>query len=247
MKSHPFEVIPVLDIRHGVAVRAVAGDRVNYQQLVTSLAAGADPVAVAQGYRRLYPFPTLYVADLDGIEGQGGNAAMLGQLVTECPGMTIWADDGSADELGVTRMLGNPHVTAVVGSESHLGASELQRLIEHFGDRIILSLDFAGDEFKGTNKLLADATRWPRRVIVMMLARVGTDRGPDLERIADIAQRAGKARLVYAAGGVRNRADLLAVSKAGASGALIASALHNGQLRLPFFDGDCLGSDPSHR
>ena len=236
MKTQPFEVIPVLDVRHGQAVRAIAGDRANYQPLVTPLAAGADPVAVAQGYRRLDPFPTLYVADLDGIEGRGGNARLLADLAAECPGMNIWADDGSADEASVSRMLGNPHVTAVVGSESHLGASELQRLIEHYGDRIILSLDFAGDEFTGTNKLLADATRWPRRVIVMTLARVGTNSGPDLERIADIAQRAGEARHVHAAGGVRNRADLAAVRAAGASGALVASALHSGQLRPPFVD-----------
>ena len=231
MNPPSFEVIPVLDIRHGQAVRAIAGDRVNYQPLVTPLAAGADPVAVAYGYRQIYPFSTLYVADLDGIEGRGGNTRLLADLAAQCPAMNIWADDGSADEAGVSSMLGNPRMTAVVGSESHLGASELQRLIAHFGDRIILSLDFAGDEFTGTNKLLADATRWPRRVIVMTLARVGTNSGPDIARIADIAQRAGPARQVYAAGGVRNREDLLAVRAAGASGALIASALHNGQIK----------------
>lgn len=231
MKPAMFEVIPVLDVRHGLAVRAIAGDRANYQPLVTPLATGAKPLAVAQGYRRLYPFSTLYVADLDGIENRGSNTRVLAQLADHMPGVNIWADDGSADEAGVSRLLDNPRVTAVVGTESQLGVSRLQQLIARFGDSIVLSLDFSGDDFTGPNRVLADASRWPRRVIVMTLARVGTNSGPDIDRIAGIAQRAGPARLVYAAGGVRNRDDLAAISKAGASGALIASALHNGQIK----------------
>lgn len=231
MKTQPFEVIPVLDVRHGKAVRAVAGDRAHYQPLITPLAAGADPVEVARGYLKLYPFATLYVADLDGIEGRGCNAALLAQLGAQCSGLNIWADNGSADAAGVAFLLKNAQVSAVVGSESNLAASDLQDLIEHFGDRIILSLDFQDDDFSGTHKLLADATRWPRRVIVMTLGRVGTDRGPDLACIAEIAHRAGPARFVYAAGGVRNREDLVKVRDAGAAGALIASALHSGQIK----------------
>ncbi|MEQ1578109.1 MAG: HisA/HisF-related TIM barrel protein, partial [Hyphomicrobium sp.] len=59
---------------------------------------------------------------------------------------------------------------------------------------------------------------------------------PDLERIADIAQRAGNARRVYAAGGVRNCEDLIAVRQAGAAGALVASALHGGQIKTGGLD-----------
>ena len=231
MKKQPFEVVPVLDVRHGVAVRAVAGDRANYQSLQTPLAASADPLAVALGYRALFSFQTLYIADLDGIEGRGANLDLVAALTAQMPDLKLWADNGSASFPGVGRLLESSNATAVVGSESCLEASELQRLIDLFGDRIVLSLDFQGDEFKGANKLLADVSRWPHRVIVMTLARVGTSLGPDLERIADVAQRAGSLRHVYAAGGVRNLEDLLAVRAAGASGALIASALHSGQIK----------------
>jgi uncharacterized protein related to proFAR isomerase len=188
-------------------------------------------VTVAQGYRKLYPFSTLYIADLDGIEGRGANSNLAGMLTAKMPDLKVWIDNGSAEFPGVGHLLENSQAAAVVGSESSLEPSELQRLIDLFGDRIVLSLDFQDDEFKGANKLLADVSRWPRRVIVMTLARVGTSKGPDLERITDIAQRAGSLRQVYAAGGVRNRDDLLAVRAAGASGALIASALHNGQIK----------------
>jgi phosphoribosylformimino-5-aminoimidazole carboxamide ribotide isomerase len=59
----------------------------------------------------------------------------------------------------------------------------------------------------------------------MTLDRVGSDGGPDIERLQDIIRRAGSRR-IYAAGGIRDRADLDRVRAAGAAGALIASALH---------------------
>ena len=43
---------------------------------------------------------------------------------------------------------------------------------------------------------------WPERVIVMTLARVGGDAGPDMDRLLQIKRRAPDARL-YAAGGLR--------------------------------------------
>ena len=64
----------------------------------------------------------------------------------------------------------------------------------------------------------------------MSLAYVGSDAGPDLATIAGIEARAG-ARKVYAAGGVRNAADLVTAWKAGAAGALVATALHAGKIK----------------
>ncbi len=230
VRLQAFEIIPVIDVRHGLAVRAVAGDRAAYQPLVTPLASDADPVNVALGYQALYPFATLYIADLDGIEGRAANTDLLTSLETNMPGVAIWVDDGSTSEVGAGRLLQHKNTVAVIGSESLGRASELQRLSERFGGRIALSLDFMGDDFTGPNRLLGDASRWPVRVIVMTLARVGTGNGPDLDRIADIARRAGPERRIYAAGGVRHGADLEAVRAAGASGALVASALHSGAL-----------------
>ena len=44
------DVIPVIDVRHGLAVAAVRGQRADYRPLVTPLAAGSDPADVARGY-----------------------------------------------------------------------------------------------------------------------------------------------------------------------------------------------------
>ena len=63
----------------------------------------------------------------------------------------------------------------------------------------------------------------------MTLGRVGSGAGPDLDRLAAIRARAG-ARRLYAAGGVRDKADLAALKDAGAAGVLVASALHDGKI-----------------
>ena len=73
----------------------------------------------------------------------------------------------------------------------------------------------------------------------MTLARVGSGAGPDLARLASIQSIAG-GREIYAAGGVRNAADLSALTAAGVSGALAATALH--ERRIVTADLEAMGS-----
>jgi phosphoribosylformimino-5-aminoimidazole carboxamide ribotide isomerase len=213
------EIIPVVDVRHGVAVRATGGERASYQPIETPLAQGSDPIAVAAGYRALFPFPTLYVADLDGIEGRGADAALQHRLAESWPG-EVWIDDGSSEAASGAW-------TAVIGSESIVSHAPH---LPDAGGHWVLSLDFRDDAFLGPPAILEQPELWPDRVIVMTLARVGSVKGPDPARVAAIAARAPRAR-IYAAGGIRNLADLAALRKAGAAGALVATALHRGTIK----------------
>ena len=215
-------VIPVVDLIAGQVVRAKLGDRDGYRPIVTPLAATSDPVDVVAGLLRLARFPTLYVADLDAIRGRGDNFAAFAKLRAAFPGLALWIDNGAADAKAVeaTRAYGAP----VLGSESQRDPA----LVATTPDAL-MSLDFRGDAFQGPPELLAKPELWPEHIIVMTLGRVGSGAGPDLARLAEIRALAG-ARRLYAAGGVRNGADLAALARAGAVGVLVASALHDGQL-----------------
>lgn len=225
------QVIPVIDVRGGVVVQAAGGDRAKYPPIATPLAAGSDPVAVAQGFQTLHAFPALYMADLDGIAGEGRNLEVVRRLREALPQVALWIDDGSADEASVAPLLEIPGTVAVIGSETLRDLSTLAALSARFGERIALSLDFKAGEFLGDPALLADERLWPQRLIVMSLAYVGSAQGPDLKTIAEIEARAGKGRQVFAAGGVRHSADLVTAWKAGAAGALVATALHAGTIK----------------
>jgi phosphoribosylformimino-5-aminoimidazole carboxamide ribotide isomerase len=65
--------IPVIDLMHGQVVRAQMGDRASYRPLESLLSPTSDPVDVVRGLLGVFPFQTLYVADLDAIQGNGDN------------------------------------------------------------------------------------------------------------------------------------------------------------------------------
>jgi HisA/HisF family protein len=214
------KIIPVIDLMRGVAVRAVAGRRDNYRPLETPLASSNAPEAVVAGFLRLHPFAEIYLADLDAILRRGENCAVIRTLCGRFPNIQFWLDAGRAEP-------GDAPCMTVIGSES-LASNEPPPDFSREA-RLILSLDFRGDDFLGPPGLLSSPQLWPRRVIVMTLARVGMGEGPDLERLAALKAKAG-GREIFAAGGVRGVSDLEALSGLGVAGALVASALHDGRL-----------------
>ena len=222
------EIIPVLDLKGGAVVRARMGRRDLYRPIETPLAATSDPCDVMRGLQSVYRFATVYVADLDAIEGNGDNGPALARLGAEWPEVALWVDNGIADAAAAARWLGRGLGHLVLGSESQSGLALLRRFAGD--DRVILSLDFRGPALQGPAGLLSDVSVWPHRVIVMTLARVGSGAGPDLERLTQVRAMAPQRRL-YAAGGVRDADDLAALARAGIAGALVATSLHDGRLR----------------
>ncbi|MBV9629215.1 MAG: nickel transporter [Xanthobacteraceae bacterium] len=221
------QIIPVLDLKDGAVVRAQMGERDRYRPIKTPLAPSSDPVDVARGLLSVHPFQTLYIADLDAIEGRGGNEAAMRRLRHALPQVSLWVDNGIADPDSASAWLARANHHLVLGSESQRDAKLVGALSGH--DRVVLSLDFRAAQFAGPTELLDDTRAWPRRLIVMTLARVGSGAGPDTARIAQIRARAG-GRSIYAAGGVRDAADLAALQHLGVAGALVATSLHDGRL-----------------
>ena len=223
----PFAIVPVIDLRHGLVVRARAGQRDSYAPIVTPLAKGSAPAAVAAGLLRVMPARTLYVADLDAImDGTNPDRASLDAIASACPGVALWVDAGFSDPRAVAAFLGEGLGRPVLGSESQTDSA----LVRAFGDRAVLSLDARGDARLGPADLHDDPDAWPSEVIVMSLAQVGAGVGPDLARLRAIAAMRPGTRL-YAAGGVRGAADIAALREIGMAGALVASAIHDGRLR----------------
>ena len=221
------DLIPVIDVKHGLVVRAERGRRADYRPLETPLAAGSDPVAVARGLLSLFPFRTLYIADLDGIEGRGTNSDLVERLIEALPGVALWIDDGSLD----TRRRG---VVTVVGSESVRSADALAPLRGLPPNGFVLSLDFTGSEFAGPAALIEDTTLWPERIIVMTLARVGSGEGPDLRSHRRDRRQSRREP-------PRLRGRRRSPTRRSRSGA------HGGRRRCPRRDGAACGNDNGRR
>ncbi|HEX7155566.1 MAG TPA: HisA/HisF-related TIM barrel protein [Burkholderiaceae bacterium] len=223
-----FIVVPVIDVRAGQVVHARRGERERYQPLGSGIARSSAPEDVVDGLLALYPFRTLYIADLDGIVGREPQIGLLQRLRERAPDTEWWIDAGVSDlpALRSIQAIGTP----VLGTES-LSAAGAGAILDAAPDAV-LSVDFRGERFLGPPELLASPHRWPRRLIAMNLERVGSGAGPDLELLARLRSVARRGE-IFAAGGARNAEDLRAVAAAGARGALVASCLHDGRLGRP--------------
>jgi HisA/HisF family protein len=223
-----FAVIPVIDLKGGNVVHALAGKRADYRPLETPFGPPDDPVAIARALLGVTGSPVLYVADLDAIEGTGDHFDLCRDLSNALPATALWIDAGFSNvtDCAFWLPLG---ATLVIGSEGLPAIDNWHDLRATFGRSLVLSLDFVSDGLRGPQALLSEPELWPDRVIVISLDRVGTEHGPDVERLQAIVAR-GSGCAIQAGGGVRGIADLEAIAAAGASGALVATALHDNAL-----------------
>jgi phosphoribosylformimino-5-aminoimidazole carboxamide ribotide isomerase len=233
------QIIPVIDIRSGVAVRAVAGNRARYQPVQSRFTDSAEPAAVLMALQHAFGCGVCYVADLDAIERQQLNRCTIAEMArTE---VSVIADAGVTKveqveglfEIGVDRV--------VLSSESMKDLTQLDSMLEHFDPAsLIFSIDLKN------RHLLAGDPRWDgrppvelarfvferglRQLIVLDLAAVGTGNGvPTLELCKQI-RRLLPGVTIISGGGVTSGACVSQAARAGVDGLLIASALHDGRL-----------------
>jgi phosphoribosylformimino-5-aminoimidazole carboxamide ribotide isomerase len=214
-------VIPVIDLKDGQVVHARRGQRDTYKPIASPLCAGSDIYRVIDAFLGIYPFETVYIADLNALTGNGGHDGLIAALLSAYPRISFWIDRGYVASMDMQSKPAN--YWPVLGSESLTEATVPERA--RFGGRFILSLDFFGDSPRGPLQLFNEPAYWPEHVIVMTLGRVGSAQGPDYRRLESFC-RAYPHTGFIAAGGVRDCADLLRLKAMGIKQVLIASALH---------------------
>ncbi|MGH8720119.1 MAG: HisA/HisF-related TIM barrel protein [Burkholderiales bacterium] len=212
------KLIPVIDLMAGHVVRARHGLRSQYRPIESKLGRGSRAEDIVAALLDLYPFDTLYIADLDAVEQTGNHFSVIEKLAALFPMVEFWVDSGIREAQDLERWR-KPRFRPVIGSECLADCSLLER-------QVILSLDFDGARLRGPAPLFSSSAFSPQHVIIMSLKRVGSELGPDFERLESLKTLAPEKNL-YCAGGVRNAQDLYDLKKMGAAGVLLASALHD--------------------
>jgi phosphoribosylformimino-5-aminoimidazole carboxamide ribotide isomerase len=238
-------VIPVIDLFQGQVVRGVGGRREEYRPLVSSLVSSADPGTVAAALRERFGLEQIYMADLDAIT-RGAPDAESWLAVAEA-GVSLLLDAGIATADNAVRVwevldgrIGNSDF--VIGLESLSSVAELAEM-RNRGlplNRACLSLDMRSGIPLTLNprwraaapaEIVEEAAAYGvLQYILLDLADVGTGQGTStLPLLRELCAQFPELSFI-AGGGVRGRNDLQALHAAGASGALVASALHDGRL-----------------
>lgn len=232
--ARDFVIIPVLDLKDGLVVharagkQARAGKRAEYRPIATPFGPPHDAAAIARALLGITFSPILYLADLDAILGRGNNFELCRALAHAFPSTELWIDAGFSDVTDCAFYL-PIGATLVIGSETIASPEAWENMRASFGQNLVLSLDFDEQGLRGPKEIMSDPASWPERLILMCLGRVGTEIGPDLQRLRDVASLAG-GRTIYVAGGVATLDDVAALKEAGAGGALAATALHAGAI-----------------
>mgnify|MGYP001090433095 CR=1 FL=1 len=231
------KVIPVIDLRRGIAVHARQGRRAEYRPLESILCEGCDPTETARVFTQL-GFNELYVADLDAImEGRpnlplyrrmadGGKLSLMVDAGVDSPATAIAVFDSGASKV-------------IVGTETLADPDLVSLLVKRFGNRIVVSLDLMNRQLLARARELAGTQAAEAALyfqglgvaeaIVLDLARVGSNLGPDFELVREVCDQCDLS--VLAGGGVRDLLDLERLRALGARGVLVATALHSGAIR----------------
>ena len=211
----------------------------------------SDPVALLRAYREELEATTIYVADLDRLEGRGSHDALLPHLLESAPGARFLWDAGltGADPLPLalrpamaagrlapilaTETLGSlaglapwPPAEATGAAWPAEAGPVLGLDLEEEGV-VARAPDVAAQDDAALLRLAAH--RGLREAILLSLRRVGTARGLPQQRLLRLRREAPGLRL-HAGGGIGSCEDLDFLRRAGFAGALVAGALHDGRL-----------------
>ena len=216
------KIIPVIDLKDGVVVHARQGLREQYQPISTQLCQSSDIYQVIEAFLKVYNFDTIYIADLNAITHQDNHDFLIAGVLASFPHIVFWIDRGYQHFKKYPR-----NHTPVLGSECYNDETALE--LKAFNKRFILSLDYSVSEALGAKSLFSDQDLWPESIIIMTLNRVGSNQGPDLDKLNRFCRQYPHKNFI-AAGGIRNAADLQALKQVGVKQALVASALHSGAI-----------------
>lgn len=226
------EIVPVLDIRGGTVVHAVRGERASYAPVRSVLTTSSDPVAMLQAMFDCIHASGLhtcaaYVADLDAIVSGNAQWGLIERLQRASP-HPLWVDAGLASA-AAARAARARGVVPIVGSESLKSLEGFEGEGRIDAEHWILSLDRDRLGARDPAGILQRPELWPQRVIAMDLTRVGAALG-GVGRWLEACMSMSAGTTWIAAGSVRHRQDLQALSVAGTAAALVATALHDGTL-----------------
>lgn len=203
-----------------------------------------DAVLLARRYRERLGARDCYVADLDALGGQPRQLELLRQLADPVTGFGhgLMVDAAVTDPAAARELQAAGAATVVVALETLPGVAALPGLLAAVGpDRLLLSLDLrdgqpllkSGADWSGRSEpidLVSAAVELGlRRLLVLDLARVGHGAGPALD-IIDALRISQPSLEILTGGGIRGPDDLAALAGRGVSGALVATALHDGRL-----------------
>ena len=107
-------IIPAIDLKKGKVVRAVQGDRASYKPMDLVTAYSSNPITFVKALIIKYKPSTIYLADLDLLDGDGNNIDIIYKIANMFRNKTFWVDVGAKK----IKKLNIKNITPILCSES---------------------------------------------------------------------------------------------------------------------------------
>lgn len=224
-------IIPVLDIKDGLAVSGKSGNRETYKPLQTVFHSSSHPLEIA---RALFDAGAkqLYIADLDAIEGKDYNGDLVGEINQFLP---VLLDCGANDIDSVSEAL-RVADKVIVATETLKNMDDLHGIFCRVNrERIIVSVDVMDNKVLSKymeldfNILRENLEKLqPSQIILLDISKVGTEKGINWKLMDEFT---GLECSIILGGGITGE-DMSQLDKSSVDKVLVGTALHQGQMKL---------------
>lgn len=229
------ELIPAIDLKDGKCVRLYQGD------FAQATIYAESPVTMARQWAA-QGAPRLHVVDLDG--ARAGRPINTDAVLAIVQAVDVPVQLGGGlrndDDIAAALALGVQRV--ILGTAAVRDLPLIERMIDRFGDRIIVGVDARNGQVATTGwtelaavqatSLVEQMARVGiRRIIYTDIARDGTLTEPNYAATAALVRPDGPA--IIASGGIAHVDHLVRLVATGVEGAIVGRALYTGAIDLP--------------
>lgn len=226
-------IIPVLDIKDGIAVSGKSGNREEYKPLKTVFYPSSFPLKIARALKN-EGAKEMYIADLDSIEGKGSNGDIVQEINQFLP---VMLDCGANDVNSVIEALKIAD-KVIVATETLKKLEDLEEIFCKVNkEQLIVSVDVLNNkiltkhfklDFNSIKEKLEKLQ--PSWVILLDISQVGTEEGFNSPLIQEFSTLNSS---IILGGGIRE-ADLQKIKSLGIRKVLVGTALHHGKMKPNF-------------
>jgi phosphoribosyl isomerase A len=226
-----FQVIPAIDVAGGRLARLSTDGPIAVD------AHDGDPIAAARACLEAGA-TMLHVVDMDlAFSGEARNAGVVRSIVAL--GARVQAAGAIVDDAEIAGLLDAGSERVVLGSAGLVDLVAAGRLIERYGDRLVVGIEHEGDRIRARGRRSTDLplretlsavhAAGAARCLITGVSRVSSLAGPDVDALG-LAVELGLPAVV--AGGIASIEDLVALRAAGAEAAIVGRAALEGRLDL---------------
>ena len=213
------KLILAIDLMNGLVVHGKSGQRETYAPLTW----GLSPSAVPDEYIAYMRPRFVYVADLDCIQEQGDNTAIVQHIASYVDQLLL--DKGCKDPATLTHI---PRVLNIIGTET--AGCDPHSLSQYSG---VLSVDMKNGAVIpcGMDPVVFLASiehLFFEAIIILNISTVGTETGLDVDLLSRL--RSATTLPLYYGGGIATIRDLDMLATASFDGAIVATAVHKGHI-----------------